>query len=200
MPKAFTQEERQRIREDLCRGARRAFAREGYTGATVEGIAHAAGVGKGTFYLFYESKAALFVEVAAQLEEELRAKLLVEMNQPFPTAQDRLEHFFRALLVGLENHPILWILLDPQEGPAVFEDLTPEMGRRLNQRDDEFFEGIVSTWRDAGWIRPVEPEVLAGIGRALFAVSLRRSMVGEVVYESVADTLVSALASELAPE
>lgn len=200
MPKAFSQERRQQIGEDLRRAARRSFARDGYTGATVEDLAHAAGVGKGTFYLFYDSKAAVFVDVAIELEEELRSKLLIELNRPFDTPRDRLEHFFRALLVGLENHPILWILLDPHEGPAVFKDLTPEMSRRLNQQDDEFFEGLVSTWREAGWIRPVEPELLSGLGKALFAVSLRRAMVGEAVYERVADSLVTSLASELAPE
>lgn len=199
MPKAFTDEERQQIAGDLRQAAGREFARNGYRGATIAEIARSAGVGKGTVYLFYESKAAVFVDVALRLEKEMRAHLLMELNRRFDSPRDRLKHFFRALLGGLENHPILWILLDPSEGPALFNDLTAEMRRRLNQSDQEFFNGLVAAWREAGWVGHVEPQVLSGLGRALFAVSLRRKMVGEESYDQVVDTLVESLAEHLSP-
>jgi AcrR family transcriptional regulator len=54
-------------RERLLVAGRDAFLAEGWAAASIERIAAEAGVARGTFYLYFESKDALFAEVAGPL-------------------------------------------------------------------------------------------------------------------------------------
>lgn len=62
---------------EILEAARRVFARKGFEGATVDEIADAAGLGKGTVYLYFHSKRDIYMEAlkrgfAALLEETAR--------------------------------------------------------------------------------------------------------------------------------
>lgn len=199
MPRPFTDDERDRIRRQLLDAARAQFSRLGYRKANVGQIARAAGISKGAFYLFFPSKADAFAAVALEVEAELRRSLLERMEASFDDARHRLEALFRAQLDAFADHPFLWIIVDPAEAPGLFRDLSPEAAAEIGGADDTFFAGLVADWRRRGWISDIAPEVLAGLGRALYAVSLHRDLVGEDAYEGVVDELVAALAERLAP-
>lgn len=199
MPRPFTDDERDRIRRRLLDAARAQFSRLGYRKANVREIASAAGISKGAFYLFFPSKADAFAEVALEVEAELRRSLLERMEASFDDARDRLEALFRAQLDAFADHPFMWIIVDPAEAPGLFRDLSTEAATEIGAADDIFFARLVADWRRRGWIGDVAPDVLAGLGRALYAVSLHRDLVGEAAYEGVVDELVAALAERLAP-
>lgn len=59
----------------LLEGARAVLAAQGYHGTKVADIARAARVGVGTFYLYYPTKEALFVELVEDAAAQLRAQL-----------------------------------------------------------------------------------------------------------------------------
>jgi AcrR family transcriptional regulator len=61
----------QRTRAALVRAAAQVFERDGFLDARVADIAAAAGVASGTFYSYFDSKEAIFREVADELVEEL---------------------------------------------------------------------------------------------------------------------------------
>lgn len=64
LPDPISRRERQRqTREALIFAARDVFARDGYHGASLEGIAREAGFSKGAVYSNFEGKAALFLAV-----------------------------------------------------------------------------------------------------------------------------------------
>lgn len=60
----------ERTRADLLAAARRVFAAKGYEGAAVGDIAAEAGYTKGALYSNFESKEAIFLEIARQLTEQ----------------------------------------------------------------------------------------------------------------------------------
>src|SRR3954467_6175134 len=72
MPRAFSERERDAIREQLQGAAREAFRTQGLRRTNVEDLARSAGISKGAFYLFYPSKEALLLELLLQLEEVFR--------------------------------------------------------------------------------------------------------------------------------
>jgi AcrR family transcriptional regulator len=200
MPRAFTPSERAEIKERLIDVAEEHFARFGYRRANVGEIASAAGISKGTLYLFYEAKAELFATMALRLEARMREALLQEMDRPFWSAVERLEAFFRAMLEALVDHPVLWIVVDPDEAVALFRDLSPETSEHLMNEDLSFFGSLLDEWREKGWVRSIDPGVFTGLVRALYAVSLHRDLVGEQEYSVVVDLLVASLAERLAPD
>lgn len=64
------------IRERLLSAGRELFSRYGLRKTTVEDITRAAGIAKGTFYLFFPSKEALYGEVLLSVIPEMVERLL----------------------------------------------------------------------------------------------------------------------------
>ncbi|RPJ03614.1 MAG: TetR/AcrR family transcriptional regulator, partial [Spirochaetaceae bacterium] len=60
MPKGFTEREKELIRKKLYTEGTRLFGQYGVQKTTVDEIAKAAGISKGSFYGFYDSKEELF--------------------------------------------------------------------------------------------------------------------------------------------
>ena len=54
-------------RQQILEHAREIFAKHGYHAAKVEDIVAAAGVARGTFYLYFEDKRAIFEEIVDRL-------------------------------------------------------------------------------------------------------------------------------------
>jgi TetR/AcrR family transcriptional regulator, transcriptional repressor of aconitase len=69
MPKV-TEEHLEARRAQILDGARHAFAQYGYGGATVARLEEATGLSRGAIFHYYESKKALFVAVAADVNRE----------------------------------------------------------------------------------------------------------------------------------
>ncbi|MBV9579461.1 MAG: helix-turn-helix transcriptional regulator, partial [Chloroflexi bacterium] len=63
VPRPFSPDERSLITQRLRAVARTAFASSGLRHVTVDDLARAAGISKGAFYLFYDSKEALLLDL-----------------------------------------------------------------------------------------------------------------------------------------
>ena len=101
MPQHFSEEERAAIRTSLMDKGREIFIRYGLRKATVDQLARAAGISKGSFYNFFPSKEMLFMEIREEEERLLKTDFL---RTAFPEEKvDRasLKRFFLA-----ETHPL----------------------------------------------------------------------------------------------
>lgn len=67
------EEQKARRREAILAQAARVFAERGYQGTDVQAVADAAGVAKGTIYLYFASKEDLFLAAVDQGMKDLRA-------------------------------------------------------------------------------------------------------------------------------
>ena len=73
MSRAFNEEEKEAIRKKLITEGRVLFERYGLKKTNVAEIADAAGIAKGSFYNFYNSKEELFIDVLDGFEGEMQA-------------------------------------------------------------------------------------------------------------------------------
>ena len=72
-------------RAQLLAAARVVFARLGYHGAGVSDIIDAAGVARGTFYNYFDSKRAIFDAVLAEIMEDVTSSVCpIDVTQPIP--------------------------------------------------------------------------------------------------------------------
>ena len=76
MPKAFSNNEREYIKNRLMEEARNCLKLYGMKKTTVDELVKRVNIPKGTFYLFFESKEILFYEVLCLFHDELQAELL----------------------------------------------------------------------------------------------------------------------------
>ena len=70
-------------REQILEAAKEVFAEAGYHEASINAIIERAGIARGTFYLYFESKAAVFDAILDQAMIDLRARLTrIDIENP----------------------------------------------------------------------------------------------------------------------
>ena len=84
MPKIYTSEEKERIRDSLRREASRCLALYGVRRTTVDELVNRVEIPKGTFYLFYKNKEELFFDVLVNFSkriENMYLQMLQELDE-----------------------------------------------------------------------------------------------------------------------
>ncbi len=141
-------------RQRLLEAAEQVFAELGYHDASIVKITEAAGVGQGTFYLYFASKQEVFDELVRDLNRRIRHA----MTESATRATTRLEAEmlgFRGYFDFAQQHPGLYKIIRQ----AAF--VSPEIFR---WHYDRVSEGYVAALREAmarGEAGQIEPEVVA---------------------------------------
>jgi len=88
------------------------FAEQGYHATSVTDLVKAAGVARGTFYLYFESKDALFLELLDDLIDELRAGIKgVDPSPGQPTVREQLPRVVHRVLHAVDANRALTRIL-----------------------------------------------------------------------------------------
>ncbi|MFO0709105.1 MAG: TetR/AcrR family transcriptional regulator [Sandaracinus sp.] len=114
-------------REALLRAARDVLVEEGYHHAKIDEIAQRAGVAKGTYYLYFKDKRAIFAELVDGLVARIESAIVRVDERADLGAQVR--HNIRATIAVLaEDPPLARIVLGPTSGlDAAFTDTVTRM-------------------------------------------------------------------------
>ena len=138
----------------LLEAAEQVFAALGYHDASIVKITEAAGVGQGTFYLYFSSKKEIFDELVRDLNRRVRHK----MKEASTLGTTRLESEllgFGAYFRFTMEHPGLYGIIRQAEF------VSPEM---LRYHYDKLSEGYIEALREAmerGETAELDPEVAA---------------------------------------
>src|ERR1700761_979686 len=90
-------------RSGILKAARKVFARHGFDGATMDDVAEACDIAKGTLYLYFKSKRQIYLGV---LKEDLESLRLFTQNaiEAAPTAEAKIRAFITARFDFSELH------------------------------------------------------------------------------------------------
>lgn len=141
-------------RQRLLDAAEAVFADLGYHDASIVKITEAAGVGQGTFYLYFSSKKEIFDELVRDLNRRVRHA----MKEASSKGATRLEAEllgFGAYFSFTADHPALYRIIRQAEF------VSPEM---LHYHYDKLAEGYVEGLRESmakGEVGDIDPEVTA---------------------------------------
>ena len=198
MPKGFSERERTIIRAKLREKGGELFGSYGVRKTNVEELARAAGISKGAFYLFYESKEELFFELLEQFEAQYQAAMLKWIVESQAPPRERMkELLLKALAVRQES--ALFARLSQEEYEYLFRKLPEERLQSHQRGDAEFAVEFVAAWRQAGVTIACPPEKVAALIRGLFLLSLHEDDIGAGLYVEVIDTYAELLANYLVP-
>lgn len=145
-----------RTRAKLLEAAEQVFADCGYSEASIVRITEAAGVGQGTFYLYFSSKLEIFEE----LVEDLNRRVRHAMSEAAAGATTRIESEragFRGFFEFTAAHPALYRVVREAEF------VSPSALRLHYSRIVDGYVSGLSTARDNGEIGPIDPEIVAWI-------------------------------------
>ncbi|WP_179134500.1 TetR/AcrR family transcriptional regulator [Oceanobacillus timonensis] len=92
MARGFSQEEKQKIKENLSMECEKSWVSNGYKKTSIDQLCSKAGISKGAFYLFFDSKEDLFANVMGQVQD----RMIMRMNEAVaksPNKQGFIEGF-----------------------------------------------------------------------------------------------------------
>ena len=104
----------ERTRQRLLESAERIFAELGYHDASIVKITEAAGVGQGTFYLYFASKKEVFDEVVLDLNVRVRHAMTDAAEKGTTRAEQELLGF-GAFFRFTADHPALYRIIRQAE-------------------------------------------------------------------------------------
>lgn len=164
--------------DEIVAAALAEFAARGFAATRIDDVARRAGIGKGTVYLYFDSKEALFRAVVRRAIvpriDEVTA-LIAAHDGPTPDLMRVLLKQLLRRVIGTEASALVRLVI--AEGPA-FPDLAEAYHREVISRGLAVFRGLVERGVRRGEFRPtalgrfpqliVAPALLAVIWRALF--------------------------------
>ena len=162
MPKAFSEYEKEIIGKKLLEQGYNLFSAYGLKKTNIEEIANAAGISKGAFYNFYDSKEALFMDVIEEAEIRVRKELLAVIDQPGPTPRARLLAVFQKAFGLFEAIPILKFLTGG-DYDLLFRRVPAEKLQEHLVSDQAFFAELVTRCRDVGIPILAPPDQIGGL-------------------------------------
>ena len=195
MPRAFSDAESAQIRDRLAEAGRQTFARRGLRGSTIDDLARAAGISKGAFYRFFDSKEALLLalldedEIAMQAEVE--AAVRAEPHRGIDVLVD-------SALDAVRRNPLLPVLMSPEAMRVLAARPQAELTALL-ERDIRLVDRVLAVLADAGITLAVPREALLGLLRSLVFVGLHRSEIGEDQVDGLGRWLKASLRAALQP-
>jgi AcrR family transcriptional regulator len=195
---AVDQGERAKLerRRQILAAAKAVFAEAGYHGASINAIIERAQIARGTFYLYFESKSAVFDSILDQALADLRARIhRIDVETPgAPAPQIALrEQVMSTFEYIVSDRPLAMLLLSAGHTPDA------EAAARLDQFYGEvgdLLERAVEAGMEIGLLRTCKPELVAaamlGLIRGVIELVVRKGEDAEVD-EVVTEMLMVAL-------
>jgi AcrR family transcriptional regulator len=199
MPKAFTEREKAIIRAKLLAKGKELFGAYGVKKTNVEELTQAVGISKGAFYLFYDSKEALFFELVRQFEAEYRDQILRDLAQADLAPRRRFTEMLHGALVRWKENP-LFAHFGNDEYEYVARKLPEEQIQAHLQSDVEFSAQLIEACRRAGMAIQAEPKLVTGLMRAVVFLNLHEDDIGSDVHANVVAILIDQIAEYLVKE
>lgn len=196
MPKGFSEREKASIKAALLEQGRVQFAAYGLRKTNVEELTRSVGISKGAFYLFFDSKEALFLEVLQQFEAAFQADLLAELQRTPGSPQERFHSMMRRAFTLWKGNPLFTRF--SQEDFAVLARKLPASQREISiQTDVNFIARLLDELRAGGAKIDAEPVVIANLMRALFFVSLHEKDFDPHGYQPMMELLTGLVAGHV---
>ncbi len=188
---ARAEAQRGQRRDAILKAAAVLFSRQGYHATSVADVIAAAGISRGTFYLYFDNKDSLFLELMEQFIRSITEVVeVVDPHAPNPTRKI-YENVRRVVDVVFDNQDLTVMVLREDLG------LNPEVDERLERFYGfmrEMVQGALENGARLRLIRKVnEPIVATALIGAIKEVFLHHLVIAKgsaPTRESVAESLL----------
>lgn len=170
MPKvAYSQEDRDRIRQALTTTALELMARQGIQHTTVEQIYKKVGISRTFFYSFFPTKEDLIVETLYLQQPRILTFARKLAADPALTWREAIRTFLHACCYGEKNGIAV---LTVEEQQLIFRRLSPESYQTFRNKQAQLFGNILNCFD----IRPYKERIALFTNLALTVMIVRRAI------------------------
>ena len=190
---------------EILQAALACFADKGFAGTRMDDIAARAGITKGTIYLYFDSKEAVFKALARQSIGERIAAITAQLAGADGPAPEQLRFVLTTLgyFASTKDEVVLAQVLLAEANN--FPELAEFWRREIIARGLGLFSGIIQRGVERGEFRAVTPEHVARLCLApLLVIILWRTLFARFDaepydYQGLVDTHVGVLLQGLKP-
>lgn len=193
MPRAFTEQEKQYIRRKLLDAGLELFGSRSIRKVSVDELANKANISKGSFYSFFSSKEELYFSLLDEAQRKFKADILTAASKPFDNNAARLKHIFRQSVQSWLDNP-LSEKLGSDDLEYVLRNMPPGVIEKHMSDDADFSSQIIELCRQTGIDVGDEPDLVSGLLRSVFLVSLHEKSFSKEIHLKVIYTLFDLIA------
>ncbi|EGP7349256.1 TetR/AcrR family transcriptional regulator, partial [Listeria monocytogenes] len=175
----------------------RFFVEKGFKSTSLEDITSSVGIAKSTFYVFFQSKEMLYMELLShegeQIENQVWPKVLAAED-----IRSAIKIYLDEMALELENKILTQRLIyDLEEYKLVSRKLNPEYVGSENLRSITPLMDFIRSRQDSKEIIDEEPSVIAGVLRAALLIGSQKGDLLEYNYEMIRELLFEAVADRI---
>ncbi|CAH2715337.1 hypothetical protein BACCIP111895_02521 [Neobacillus rhizosphaerae] len=200
MPKAFNENEKQMITGALLEQGRILFRQFGLQKTSINEITKNVGIAPGTFYKFYQSKEELYFEILEREEEQIKEHFLsvdiFKEHQP----KQAIKSLLLQTINTIETNPLIRQLYFENNMDALLRKLPPEKLEEHFNQDSAALLPLIKQWQKKGVLLEENPEVIAGVLRSLFMLTIHQKEIGETVYQQTMELFIDLIVEGLVKE
>jgi len=195
MPKSYTEQEREYIKERLKEEAAKCLAQYGVRRTTVDEIVKRVNIPKGTFYLFYKSKELLLFEVIQEQQEHINRELYQAMSGIANTelSAEKLTDVIFKFYKMTEKMMILK-LINVGDVELLVRKLPREIVEEHYRDDTDAIEKILALF-------PVKKEVnikvISAAFHAIYFATLHKAEIGDEQYDEALRMLIYGIITQI---
>lgn len=193
MPRALTLEEKNEIKARLREEAEACLCQSGFRKTSVNELVTKADIPKGTFYLLYPSKEALFYEVFEARHIQFQQEIVREIQNAAPISDSEVlaDILYRAF--GRAEHSFLITLITSGELRMLLRKQPPEEVNRRRREDRMLYACL----REELAITEEHYDSFGGVLRTLLYAASHKKEIGEQNFDSALKVLLKGFTQQL---
>lgn len=199
MPKAFSEQERETIRAQMREKGKKLFEKHGLKKTSVDELTEAVGISKGAFYLFFESKEELFMEILEQIEKEIQTSILEFAIKPKANARKNVSDMLKSFLLTWDAYPLLKHF-SKTDFDYLVRKIPAERAMLHANHDEDFTNDFIKKIKREGITVKASPRVISNMIKSLFFMGLHREDMGTAAYMETMDVMIDLVSGYIVGE
>jgi len=196
MPK-FTETEKKRISLDMMHAAHQCFIAKGLKNTSIEEITSSVSIAKSSFYVFFESKEMLYLELLALEGEEIE-RLVWPKVEAQKNVRDAIKVYLHEMSSSFESNVLTQRLItNLEEYNMVARKVNPQYVATKTLRSIIPLMGFIKKNKESKKLLDEDIEVIAGVIRAALAMVIHKKDLGEEIYPKIQEIIFDAVSNEL---
>lgn len=181
----------------MLKVAYRFFIDKGFKSTSLEDITSSVGIAKSSFYIFFESKEILYMELLAhegeQIEKQVWPKVIAAKD-----IRSAIKIYLNEMALELEDKILTQRLVyDLEEYKIVSRKLNPDYVGSEHLRSIVPLMEFIKLRQDSNEIIDEEPGIIAGVLRAAWLIGSQKGDLQQYNYERIKELLFEAVADRV---
>ena len=199
MPPGFSEREKERITSRLLESGQALFTARGLRKTSLDDLVAPAGIAKSSFYVFFDSKEDLYLELMLCRTGQVRRRVIDEAMASTDDTEEALRRFLHATLEVLDTDPLYRRLVThPEEMEAVLRKADPARLTEVPDNPVHALNAFVAAGLREGDLVPATQAAVVGV---LQVVTLLPVNAGRLIdpdaYHQTRDLLIDVIARGL---